>query len=109
TEQPYRDTRTGFCVKALVGEPGEAIGRVRSMDLYHDYLDNPKANQEKLIRNVFKKGDLFQRTGDLLMRNKDGWVQFVDRTGDTFRWQGENVAAGEVRTFIGRLPNVHDV
>jgi acyl-CoA synthetase (AMP-forming)/AMP-acid ligase II len=109
TEEPYRDPSSGFCVKVRAGEAGEAIGRVRSMDTYNDYLNNPNANKEKLIRDVFARGDLFQRTGDLLMRDKDGWIQFVDRTGDTFRWQGENVAAGEVRAFIGRLPNVHDV
>lgn len=109
TEEPYRDPKTGFCVPVKNGEPGEAIGRVRSLDTYNDYLNNPKANKEKLISDVFEKGDLFQRTGDLLMRSNDGYIQFVDRTGDTFRWQGENVAAGEVRAFISRLPNVHDV
>lgn len=108
TEAPWRDPRTGFCVKARLGEPGEAIGRVRSYDLYLEYLNNPQANAEKLIRDVFKKGDLFQRTGDLLVRDRDGWVRFHDRSGDTFRWQGENVSAGEVREHISRLPNVID-
>jgi len=109
TEQPYRDPKTGFCVPVKPGEPGEAIGRVVSLDTYSEYLNNPKANSEKLIHDVFAKGDLFQRTGDLLIRDNDGWVGFLDRTGDTFRWQGENVSAGEVRAHISKLPNMHDV
>jgi len=109
TDAPYRDPTTGFCVPAELDEPGEAIGRVRTLDFYSDYLNNQEANNLKLIQNVFEKGDLFQRTGDLLLRDKRGWVRFVDRSGDTYRWRGENVSAGEVREHICRQPNVHDV
>ena len=108
TEAPYRDPTTGFCVLARPGEPGEALGRVGSLDFYHEYLDNPTANKEKLISNVFQKGDLFQRSGDLLVREKDGWVRFLDRSGDSYRWNGENVSAGEVREHISHLPGVQD-
>ena len=54
------------------------------------------------------KGDLYHRMGDLLLHHEDGWVQFHDRLGDTFRWKGENVSAGEVRDHIARLPGVQD-
>lgn len=107
-EDLYRDPKTGFCVLAKQGEPGEAIGRVRSMTFYSEYHQNPEATQLKLVKNVFRKGDLFQRSGDLLLRDTDGWVQFHDRIGDTFRWKGENVSAGEVRGFISEMPNVAD-
>lgn len=109
TEQPYRDPSTGHCVIAALDEPGEAIGRVRSMDFYNEYLNDPGANKSKLIGDVFEKGDLFQRTGDLLLHSSSGWVSFHDRSGDTFRWRGENVSAGEVREHIAKLPNVLDV
>lgn len=72
TGLPWRDPRTGFCLQAKVGEAGEAIGRVMDLSVYADYLNNPEANEKKLIRNGFKKGDLFQRMGDLLVRDKDG-------------------------------------
>lgn len=109
TGAPWRDPRTGFCVPARNGEPGEAIGRITSMDFYNDYLNNPKATEEKILANVFRKGDLFQRTGDLLVREPSGWIHFGDRTGDTYRWRGENVSAGEVREHVSRLPSVQDV
>lgn len=108
TELPYRDPKTGFCQAADAGEPGEAIGRVRTMDFYNEYINNPEANNLKLIKDVFEKGDLFQRTGDLIMREKNGWIRFHDRSGDTYRWRGENVSAGEVREHIARLQNVAD-
>lgn len=108
TEMPYRDPKTGFCVKAKLNEEGEAIGRVKNRALLTEYLGNKEATEKKLIRNVFRKGDLFQRSGDLLVHESSGWIRFQDRVGDTFRWKGENVSAGEVRDHICRLPGVHD-
>lgn len=108
TEMPYRDPSTGFCVRARIGEEGEAIGRVRNRGLLTEYLQNEEATEKKLLRDVFEKGDLFQRTGDLLVQDFDGWVKFQDRVGDTFRWKGENVSAGEIRDHISTIPGVHD-
>ncbi|KAL4875312.1 hypothetical protein BJY04DRAFT_202439 [Aspergillus karnatakaensis] len=108
TELPYRDPKTGFCIRAKIGEEGEAIGRVRSRGMLTEYLKNEAATEEKLLRDVFEKGDLFQRTGDLLVQDFDGWVKFQDRVGDTFRWKGENVSAGEIRDHISAIAGVHD-
>ncbi|BDD56134.1 hypothetical protein MPDQ_000644 [Monascus purpureus] len=108
TESPYRDPRTGFCIRARPGEEGEAIGRVRNRGLLTEYIDNEEATGKKLLRDVFQKGDLFQRTGDLVVQDVSGWVKFADRVGDTFRWKGENVSAGEVRDHICKIPGVHD-
>lgn len=108
SEEVYRDPKTGFCVKAKLGEPGEAIGRVKDRDLLTEYLYNSSATESKLLRNVFVEGDCYHRMGDLLCHNEDGWVQFHDRLGDTFRWKGENVSAGEVRDHISKLPGVQD-
>ncbi|KAE9365036.1 bifunctional fatty acid transporter and acyl-CoA synthetase [Stipitochalara longipes BDJ] len=109
TESLYRDPETGFCVEAAAEEPGEAIGRVVMKEFYSDYYQNPTATSTKLEKDVFKKGDLFQRMGDLLVRDRDGWVRFHERTGDTFRWRGENVSSAEVKGFMVQLPNIHDI
>jgi acyl-CoA synthetase (AMP-forming)/AMP-acid ligase II len=108
TEGPWRDPKTGFCVRVKTGEAGEAIGRIRDLKDLTRYLGNDTATEAKIIRNVFKKGDIFQRSGDLLMFDEDGWIHFVDRVGDTYRWKGENVAAGEVRDHVAALDGVVD-
>jgi acyl-CoA synthetase (AMP-forming)/AMP-acid ligase II len=108
TGEPYRDPVTGFCVKVPLGEPGEAIGRVKSRALLTEYLNNPKATNEKIMTDVFVKGDMWQKMGDLVVMEPDGWVRFHDRMGDTFRWKGENVSAGEVRDHIAKLDGVLD-
>ena len=109
TEEPYRDTKSGFCVVTRLGEAGEGIARIKDWATYLNYHNNEAATEAKIIRNVFEKGDAFQKSGDLMMQELSGWVKFVDRIGDTFRWKGENVSAGEVRGYILELPEVHDV
>lgn len=108
TVMPYRNPKTGRCVPAALGEEGEAIGRVRNRGLLIEYVHNEEATEKKLLRDVFEEGDLFQRSGDLVVRDASGWVKFQDRVGDTFRWKGENVSAGEIRDHICRIEGVHD-
>lgn len=108
TETPWRDPKTGFCVKAKIGEPGEVVGRVKNRALLTEYLNNKPATEEKIMFDVFKKGDCFQKMGDLMIHDPTGWVRFHDRMGDTFRWKGENVSAGEVRDHLAKIPGVLD-
>ena len=100
--------KNGFCVRCKVGEAGEVIGRVKNRGLLTEYLHNTSATEEKLLTHVFEKGDVFQRMGDLCIVDRDGWVRFVERLGETYRWKGENVSAGEVRGHISAIPGVSD-
>ncbi|KAL2362681.1 hypothetical protein RJZ56_004427 [Blastomyces dermatitidis] len=108
TQMPVRDPKTGFCIKADLGEEGEVIGRVLNLKLLSNYLNDDAATEKKLLRDVFRKGDLYQRMGDLVIHEESWWVRFQERVGDTFRWKGENVSAGEVTGHICLLPNVMD-
>jgi fatty-acyl-CoA synthase len=83
------------------GEIGECIGHIGSdaRSNYTGYADKA-ATEKKVLHDVFEKGDAWFRTGDLMKIDGDGYIYFVDRIGDTFRWKGENVATSEVSERI---------
>jgi fatty-acyl-CoA synthase len=105
-EQPVRGA-DGFCVPADVDEAGEALGLIgddirQRFEGYHD----EEATKKKILRDVFEKGDMWFRTGDLMSKDADGYVYFVDRIGDTFRWKGENVSTNEVGEALSQVDGI---
>lgn len=105
-EQPIRGN-DGFCIPALPGEPGEAIGKVGedARTRFEGYNDET-ATKKKIMRDVFEKGDMWFRTGDLMSKDEEGYIYFIDRIGDTFRWKGENVSTNEVAEYVARAPGI---
>jgi len=106
TEQPVRGP-DGLCIPAAVDEAGEALGLIGDdvRQRFEGYNDQ-KATEKKLLRDVFTKGDLWFRTGDLLRKDKHGYIYFVDRIGDTYRWKGENVSTNEVGEALSRVDGI---
>ena len=45
-------------------------------------------------------------TGDILRRDRDGWLYFVGRADDMFVCGGENIYPGEVESLLERHPDV---
>ena len=70
---------------------------------------NSRETSKKIGHNIFKQGDSYFLTGDLLVTDEYGYVYFVDRIGDTFRWQGENVSTAEVEAMMSKLLGLRDV
>jgi fatty-acyl-CoA synthase len=100
----------GFCIKCAPGIIGEVIGKVidspkNPTNRFDGYADKSET-EKKILHNVFEKGDIWFRTGDLMKRDDLGYFYFVDRIGDTFRWKGENVATSEVAEAISVFPGV---
>ncbi|NBB16132.1 long-chain-acyl-CoA synthetase [Caulobacter sp. SLTY] len=107
TEQPIRGPN-GLCIECGAGQVGECIGKIDASDVrtsFTGYADKA-ATEKKILRDVFEKGDAWFRTGDLMRRDEDGYIYFVDRIGDTFRWKGENVSTAEVAEQLAQAPGV---
>jgi fatty-acyl-CoA synthase len=105
-EMPVRG-RGGLCIECAPDEVGEALGGIsaragREFEGYTNSADSDK----KMLRDVFRRGDLWFRTGDLMRRDGHGYFYFVDRIGDTFRWKGENVSTGEVGEALAAVPGI---
>ena len=109
SEEPMRGAH-GLCQLARAGEVGEALGQI-SDDIRHafsGYADKA-ASEKKILRDVFVRGDRWFRTGDLMKQDSEGYVYFIDRIGDTYRWKGENVSTAEVEQRLADAPGVQEV
>ncbi len=95
----------GHVIPVAIGEPGEAITRITGLVPFEGYSDD-EATERKILRNAFRDGDTYFRTGDLMRTDAEGYYYFVDRIGDTFRWKAENVSTAEVAAVVGGTPGV---
>ena len=95
----------GFMIPVDKGETGLLIAEVTERSPYEGYT-NAKANQSKVMHSVFKTGDTYFNSGDLVQKQGYKHVAFVDRLGDTFRWKGENVATTEVEEVANQFPQI---
>jgi fatty-acyl-CoA synthase len=106
TQLPARGP-DGFCTRCADGEIGETLGRISDDPAarFEGYSEAAET-EKKILRDVFRAGDAWMRTGDLMRRDPDGFYTFIERIGDTFRWKGENVATSEVAAVLRACPGV---
>ncbi|KAJ3310916.1 Fatty-acid-CoA ligase FadD6 [Boothiomyces sp. JEL0838] len=110
TGEPVRGP-DGFCQVCKDGEPGELIGQIKNNDpqaAYVGYKGESSKTTKKILTNVFRKGDAYFETGDIAKRDYWGYVYFVDRIGDTFRWKGENVSTTEVAKAFTPIAEIEE-
>jgi fatty-acyl-CoA synthase len=101
--EDYIRDEHGFCQPCPPEEVGELLGQIKSTTPFGGYT-NSADTEKKLLRDVFKKGDVFFKTGDLMKQDAQGNFYFIDRIGDTFRWKGENVSTHEVAEILAQFP-----
>lgn len=81
------------------GEPGEVA--VRGPSLFSGYWGETHRNEE-----VFRGG--FYRMGDVLRRNPDGTLDFVDRKKYLIKSGGENIYPAEIERVLLASPRIRD-
>jgi fatty-acyl-CoA synthase len=108
TEMPVRG-ENGLCIECGPDEVGECVGGMsrRAGREFEGYTTKADSDR-KMLRDVFRRGDIWFRTGDLMRRDEHGYFYFIDRIGDTFRWKGENVATSEVSAALGREAGIRE-
>lgn len=124
----------GFCIPCKNGEKGLLIGIIgnKPKTSYNGYANSSKESSKKVIENVFKRDQkafnsgkffIFVKAyhinsrnlssiifiGDILVRDRYGFMYFCDRTGDTYRWRGENVSTIEIENVISKKLNSAEV
>ncbi|XP_029300136.1 very long-chain acyl-CoA synthetase [Cottoperca gobio] len=107
TYEPVR-TPSGRCIRAQIGEAGILVAPLTAMNQFLGYAGNQIQSEKKLLRDVFKAGDVYFNTGDLLLHDYRDFLYFRDRIGDTFRWKGENVSTTEVSEVLGLLDFIQE-
>jgi crotonobetaine/carnitine-CoA ligase len=85
-----------------VGVPGELVFKMEDRKSHVEYYKNEDASREKV-----RDGWLY--TGDLVRKDKEGYLYFVGRNTESMRKGGENVSAYEVEHVIMKHPSVEEV
>jgi fatty-acyl-CoA synthase len=81
------------------GTPGELT--IRGPNVFDGYWQRPDATREALVDGWF-------HTGDIAVRDRDGYLTIVDRKKDMVITGGENVYPAEVERVLTELPGVVD-
>nr|CAD2152287.1 unnamed protein product [Meloidogyne enterolobii] len=100
----------GLAVPCRPGQTGAMVSTIRHDNpllVFDGYL-NKTETKKKVIQNVFRHGDSAFLTGDILHWDRLGYLYFRLRTGDTFRFKGENVSTTEVEGVLLPLKSIID-
>ncbi len=95
----------GNYIQCKPAETGMLLVAISENSFYLGYKDKDQT-EKRIIRNVLQENDIFFNTGDLVNLHDGNWVSFADRSGDTFRWKGENVSTLEVEHIINMFTDI---
>ncbi len=84
------------------GEEGEIVihvGEKRPVGLFREYLDDPALTSDAMHDGLY-------HTGDVAVRDKDGYYWFVGRTDDVIKSSGYRIGPFEVESALMKHPAV---
>lgn len=87
-------------VRCTPGKIGVLLCEINELNPFYGYVNNPEASEAKIVRNVFRDGDAYLNTFDLVKLHEGNYISFVDRLGDTYRWKAKTVSAHQVADVI---------
>jgi long-chain acyl-CoA synthetase len=67
------------------------------------YWNKPEETKEAFVA---LDGKLWYRTADIVSRDQDGYLYFVDRTVDTIKHKGYRISASEIEAVLQEHPAV---
>lgn len=115
TDQPFREGSCGRVVdfehvrlvdpetleEVAAGTAGELL--VSSEHMVREYWNAPEETERCFVETA---GRRWYRTRDILRRDEDGWLSFVDRTADVIKHKGYRVSASRVEAVLQEHPTV---
>ncbi len=84
------------CVFVFPGQTGLLVSKITEIAPFVGYARNEQQTEKKRLHDVFKHGDVYFNSGDLLKIDHDNFIYFQDRVGDTFRYF-LNIMLSEIR------------
>ncbi|KAF9073171.1 AMP binding protein [Rhodocollybia butyracea] len=98
---PNHDGEDHLAKDVKEGEPGELW--MRGPSIMKGYLNNPTANKNSIT------ADGYFKTGDIAIRDEDGFYYIVNRKKELIKYKGFQVAPAELEGVLLTHPDIADV
>ncbi|MCM3126807.1 non-ribosomal peptide synthetase [Paenibacillus provencensis] len=89
-----------------VGVPGELY--IGGDGLSKGYRNRPALTSERFIEHPFYAGKKLYKTGDIVRRNEDGSIEYLDRADYQVKIRGHRIELGEIESKLKDLSEVKD-
>lgn len=84
--------------------PGQGELYISSDHMITGYWNRPEDTEKSFIK---LQGRLWYKTGDIVRIDENGWVYFVDRSGDIIKHKGYRVVPSKVEKVLSEHPSIY--